>query len=268
MSKFRSVVLVTICGMFFSAFSMAENDKIQQKNAVVGSRAEPYEKQVSRLKARNEQVAREEKKARSHEDKKKHKKTHGQSTPSKENSEEKNLKADQMTLAAAKRVYVTTHPAVYQHPIAISYIGDSVELTDGSVWTVSPSDAYKIINWFPTDIVVISPNQSWFSRYSFRITNQNTGESVATNLYLGPIDPFFNSIYTHWIVGIDYFHNTVILEDGSVWSMSSLDAGVIDQWMINDVIIIGVNTGWLSVYNPNILINVNMLNYAAGTVSF
>ena len=78
----------------------------------------------------------------------------------------------------------------------------------------------------------------------------------------------YNSVYTHWIVAIDYYRNIVFLEDGSVWNMSSLDAGVIDQWVINDVVMIGVNTGWLSSYNPNILINVNMLNYAAGASSY
>lgn len=269
MTKFRSIALMAICGVIFSAFTVADEDASQKQRAPVGTRAEPFEKQMSRLKARDEQGAREDKKSHTHKDKKHSKptKTHAKPNP-KETNTEKSVKVNAESLAAAKRLYVTTHPAAYQHPVAVSFVGDSVELMDGSIWVVSPYDAYKTINWFPTDLVVISPNKSWFSSYSFRLTNQNTGESVAVNLFLGPIDPLFNSLYTHWVVGIDYYHNTVFLEDGSVWSMSSLDANVVDQWMINDVVIIGVNTGWLSSYNPNILINVNMLNYAAGAVAY
>ena len=100
---------------------------------------------------------------------------------------------------------------------------------------------------------------------AFRLTNQNTGESVAANLYLGPI---YNGPYTHWITAIDYYNNTVFLEDGSMWSMSSFDDGVVNKWFENHTVIIGVNDGWFSSSRPNILINVNNSNYAAGVASY
>lgn len=190
------------------------------------------------------------------------------SSKPKNTSVAKSMSSTKMRAAASvKSLYYTCHPDAYQNPVSISYDGDNIELTDGSVWIITSCDAYKVVNWFPTDLVIITPNHSWFSSYLFRITNQNTGESVAANLSLGPIDPVYGSFYTHWIVAIDYCLNIVHLEDGSIWNMSQCDSHILNQWMQGDVVIIGVNDSWLS-SNPNILINVAMLNFAAGATSF
>jgi hypothetical protein len=148
--------------------------------------------------------------------------------------------------------------------MAVSIYGD-IELEDGSFWLVSPGDASKSLSWYGSDLLVITVNQSWFSSYKYKITNQSTGQSVSANLNLGPK---YNGIYTRWISAIDYYYSVVYLNDGSVWDMSAFDSGIVNKWMPNDTVIIGVNDSFFSSSNPNILINVNMSNYAAGRASY
>lgn len=162
-------------------------------------------------------------------------------------------------------MFYTSHPGAFHRPYYISAFGDTIEFEDGSIWMVYSGDAYKLMNWLPNDPIVITSNHSWFSSYNFRLTNQNTGASVEANLTLGPI---YNGLYTHWIVAIDYYYDIVYLEDGTVWNMSYLDDSIVRKWVVNDTVIIGINDSWLSSSKPNILINVNMLNYATGIVAY
>ena len=167
----------------------------------------------------------------------------------------------------AKSIYYAMHPGTYQNPY-VPYFGYTVELTDGSIWSVSPSYAYMTKNWNPSHLVYITPNYSWFSGYSYYLTNQSIGQSVPVNLDLGPIAPGYGSFYTHWIASIDLFFHTIYLEDGTAWDMSLFDRNIIDEWVPGDVVIIGVNDGWASSSKPNILINVATLTYAAGSVIY
>lgn len=158
--------------------------------------------------------------------------------------------------ANAALSYYAAYPGIFYNPYSISYMGDYVVLHDGSGWTISSGDAYKTMNWLTSDLVVITPNHSWLSAYMFKMTNQNTGVSVKCNLTLGPI---YNGIYTHWIVGINYYTQDVYLENGTVWNVSGFDASIFSKWMVNDTIILGVNDGNFSSSKPYILINVNTL---------
>lgn len=186
----------------------------------------------------------------------------------KESKEEESSKASEGETAAllqkmgvnasAASNYYATYPGVYHSPYSISYLGDYVVLEDGSGWTISTGDSYKTMNWLSSDLVVITPNQSWFSSYMFRMTNQNTGVSVKCNLTLGPI---YNGIYTHWIVGINYFTQDVYLENGSIWNVSGFDSSIFSKWLLNDTIILGVNDGFFSSSRPYVLINVNTLTH-------
>lgn len=173
-------------------------------------------------------------------------------------------KVSKSAKSLAKGIYSTSHNGAFQTLYSVSAFGD-IELIDGSIWKVAPSDVYTVLTWYASDLLIITPNDSWFSAYQFKITNQATGQAVQTNLYLGPL---YNGIYTHWIIAIDYMWDRVYLEDGSVWSMSPFDSSIVSQWKVNDTVIIGVNDGFFSTTRPNILINVNMLNYATGNASF
>lgn len=156
-------------------------------------------------------------------------------------------------------VFITTHQGVYYNPLSVSLFGDSVTLSDGSIWAVSSEDSYKTLNWLTSDLLIITPNQEFWPSYSYVITNQNTGIAVRVNMVLGPLA---NAVYRHWIVAIDYYMDRVWLEDGSTWSMT--DYSAMRQWQPGDTVMIGVNDGWFSSSYPNILINVNMLNHCRG----
>lgn len=167
--------------------------------------------------------------------------------------------------ANAASGYYAAYPGIFYNPYSVSYMGDYVVLHDGSGWTVSSSDSYKTLNWLTSDLVVITPNHSWLSAYMFKMTNQNTGVSVKCNLTVGPI---YNGIYTHWIVGINYFTQDVYLENGTVWNVSGFDASIFSKWMVNDTIILGVNDGYFSISKPYILINVNTLTHVRANSAY
>lgn len=241
MKKMSTALLLVLCGALLTSSVLIGEEASIKERVAIGVRAEPVEKQAARLEARAKLVA--------------------------ANVDEEGqpiAEADKETVSS-NGYYYTSHNGAYHSPVGISIYGGSIELEDGSIWNAYPGDIYKVQNWLPTDIVVITPNHSWFSSYSYKLTNQNTGEGVAANLTLGPI---YDSLYTHWIIAIDYYYNNVYLEDGSVWTMSAFDSGVVGQWMVNDTVIIGINNGWLSSSRPNILINVNMLNHASGIASY
>lgn len=158
--------------------------------------------------------------------------------------------------------YYTSHQGAFHRPVGVSFLGDAVELEDGSIWSVYSGDRFLTLDWLTSDLILVVPNHDWFSVYNYRLINANTGANVKVNLTLGPI---YNGIFTHWILAIDYYHREICLEDGSVWKMSSLESSVLNTWLHNDTIIIGINDGWFSGSNPNILINVNMNNYSMGS---
>lgn len=175
--------------------------------------------------------------------------------PEQEDSESKTAKN------LSKSTYLTTHKGAFHNPISVSLLGDAVELEDGSIWSVCSSDRYKTLDWMTGDLIVITLNHGLFSSYDYHLSNLNTGAKIRVNLALGPI---YNGVYTHWIIAIDYVWKEICLEDGSVWKISSLDGSVLNKWLPNDTVIMGINDGWFSGSNPNMLINVNMNNIVIG----
>lgn len=169
------------------------------------------------------------------------------------------LKSEKRLAAPEAKVNYTSHPGALFNPVSISPLGDTIEFHDGSIWSIAEEDTYKNLNWLTSDYLVVTPNHAWFSSYMFCITNQNTGTTVKANLFLGP---FQNGIYTHWIVSINYYTQELCLEDGSIWKLSGFDSSIFNRWNLNHTIMIGVNDGFLSSSKPNILINVNTLDYS------
>lgn len=255
MKRLSSILLVGLCSLLVTGAMFAEEGSIAD-HISVGARAEATEIRLAHEIARAEKAE-----SKGVDDKKPSEKRDEASAESLQSKSMKNVSAKMF----AKSLQYTTHPGAFHSPINISVFGDAIETEDGSIWAVAPNDSYIALNWFPTDLIVVTPNHSLFSSYYYRLTNQNTGGSIAVNLYLGPI---YNGLYTHWIMAIDYYNNVVYLNDGSVWNMSFFDGSVVGKWLVNDTVIIGVNDGWLSSSSPNILINVNMLNYAAGAVTY
>ncbi len=166
-------------------------------------------------------------------------------------------KLDSATLQA-RSLHFTTHPAAFQSIATISFFNDSIEIQDGSIWSVPFADRYIVSHWFPGDVIVVTPNHNLFSPYRFRMTNQNTYEGIDVDLNLGP---FYMGAYTYQISALNDYTHQIILNDGSLWNISALDASIMAHWHGGDVVIIGVNDGLFSASLPNILINVHTLEY-------
>ncbi len=140
---------------------------------------------------------------------------------------------------------------------AVSSLGETVEIEDGSVWQVSRHDAYKALHWRSDDPLMITQNHRWFSRYTYRIVNTNTGSSLEADLQLGPIQ---NGEHTRYIVELNPWEGVLTLSDNTHWQISSYDGSTFRDWALDDAIIIGYNSGWDS-HCESILINVNMNNF-------
>jgi len=152
-----------------------------------------------------------------------------------------------------------SYPSIY-YPSGVHYITtifafeNRVEMEDGAVWTISRYDAPKLMRWLQDHPIIITQNHRWFSKYNYRIVNQVTGESLEANLFQGP---FLYGFYTRYIASLDLYSGYAFLNDGTQWRISPYDAFLFDQFRVNDVIIIGHNSGYDSSCQ-GLLINVNM----------
>lgn len=152
--------------------------------------------------------------------------------------------------------YPPTYFSTSTHSLAsVSALGDSLELEDGSFWQISRYDGYKALSWRSTDPLIITQNHRWFSNYQYRIINQNTGSSLEVNLFAAP--PQYGD-HTISVSTIDLLHGILTLTDPkeglTEWSISSGDVAALQSWALNDVLIIGHNSGWDS-DSESILIN-------------
>lgn len=153
------------------------------------------------------------------------------------------------------------HHGVFQQPLQVRDFGLTVELTDNSIWSVSPDDSYKTLNWLTSDIITIYRNDKWLSVYDYCLYNENTGVKVQVNLreYL---TIKFHSKYNYHIIAIDDKSRSIYLNDGSVWAVDDSDYN--PKWALFDTVIIGVNNSFFS-FSPNILINANILHSVRAT---
>ncbi|MBP9841046.1 MAG: hypothetical protein KBC64_01315 [Simkaniaceae bacterium] len=137
--------------------------------------------------------------------------------------------------------------------------GSSVEIEDGSLFTVARGHEYLLLNWGSNDPITVIRNNSVFPSTKYNLVNKRTGESVNVHLKLGPL---VNNPYTKRIIGMDYYHGEILLEDGngyrSSWLVDETDIYLIRDFLINEAVIIGENSGWgcWFSHSDSILINV------------
>lgn len=150
-----------------------------------------------------------------------------------------------------------SYPYCVHHAAFVSPGGYTIELEDGSIWRVEPSDAYCVNDWSPFDDILIQPG-SWLSfSPNFYFYNVQTRSAITVTLKMGP---FYDSPFTRWIIAINYATGEVWLDDGSHFWINVDDDTLFQDWRINDTIIIGNNSGMASYKWPNVLINVNTYN--------
>lgn len=157
-----------------------------------------------------------------------------------------------------RSVTFTNYTGVFHYPTFIGLYGQSVQFEDGTFWVISPNDAYKVIGWYATDPVVIVPNHSWLTSnyYHYKLVNQMTGATVEAMVQVP--EGFILTSFNHKIIAYDDYLQMIWLDDGSVWSISGWDYS--KKWHIGDMIIVGMNDGFLSSTHPHILINANLIN--------
>lgn len=133
------------------------------------------------------------------------------------------------------------------------------------IFTDNTDDRFSTFDWYTTDRIIITVNHDWLTSYDYKLNNENTGEVVSVNLVSAP---YYNGIFTHWIVAIDYIHKRICLEDGSVWTISVWDDAELKRMALEDTIIIGTNDSWFKSTRPNILINVDTMEYVKARCEF
>ncbi len=140
---------------------------------------------------------------------------------------------------------------------ALSVMGDSLELEDGAVWKTDQRALSDIFYWTSSDPLVLTQNQEWFSTFQYRLINLNTGGGVPVNLFLGPV--LANS-HAKFLSHFDFQQGVAFLTDGTRWEICPRDYSKFYQWILDDCILIGSNSGWESTYDC-ILINSNMNHF-------
>lgn len=131
-----------------------------------------------------------------------------------------------------------------------------VRIEDGSHFKIPSSDTSILSEWRSGDRLVISPNSSYFSFYTYKIRNTTLGTSVLANLHYGPS---IGNRFAKQIDEIDYRNQLVRLTDDSYWSISDSCLDDFYRWSESDYIIIGSSNRFSS---TNILINVTLNQYA------
>ncbi len=131
--------------------------------------------------------------------------------------------------------------------------GDTLTMTDETVWKIAESSAYTAARWIENSPIVITPSR-WYSKYDYYITNKITNESVTAKLSQGPFVK-----YSVFIQQIDWHNGLVSLTNGTRWH-ASVDKNFY-YWQVGQAVLLGENTGWSS--QDYILININENTYVS-----
>lgn len=137
----------------------------------------------------------------------------------------------------------------------LSTYSSLIRIEDGSHFKIPNSDLSTLSDWRPGDLLIITPNEYYFSFYTYSIRNTTLGESVLANLHYGPS---VGNRFSKQVEEIDRRTGLVELTDGSYWIVSDADLSKFNLWEEYDYIIIGASKS--SSYK-NILINVTLNHY-------
>lgn len=159
----------------------------------------------------------------------------------------------------------------------IGHKGGTVNLSDGSLWTIRSSDCWVVSGWndnynknSPYTVgpskVYITSNNSWLSSatYPYMMVNKDTGESVYCNI--SQTAPLENTI---WVQFIDYNSGKVELAHANGYNtfyLSAFDDGIYTKWQAGDRVFYGRNSRWNSVSSPYLLINLRTLTNARASL--
>ena len=78
-------------------------------------------------------------------------------------------------------------------------------------------------------------------------------EGECCGFFFDNYPPVYYSSSTHWLIAVSAYGDSVELEDGSVWKISSYDGYKALNWRSKDPLMITQNSGWFSKYNYRIV---------------
>ncbi len=133
---------------------------------------------------------------------------------------------------------------------------DQIELEDGSLWFVFPSERQKVLDKWKLGhpIAILKGDRN--SNYRYRLRNEATYQIVEVEL---SASPYLDSFYRLTIKDINHDQRYLLLSDGSKWSLPTnwFEQEVWLKWYIGDTIMIGTNDQFFySLFRPDILINI------------
>lgn len=227
MKTWQKIASYLFCAALVLTTTLHSSEERQSRRAALGERTASAE-ELAAMEAERQDIA--------------------LSNPEELQSQQEDQKPSELQARGMK----AEHALAYHQAYAIDYdFGSQIELMNGSVWVVRPNGRGKVRNWLPTDVLFIGPNGSSFS--NFKLVNQTTDNSAEVDLILGP---FYYGERTSWIIDIDWYNRRVTLNDGSQWDVSLWGKPELRRWMINDTVLIGVNSGISSWFNSSLLVNV------------
>lgn len=145
--------------------------------------------------------------------------------------------------------------------------GYSIELDDGSVWTVIHRSTASAKNFFQEgDYVIIYPViYPFFSGSKYYFFNERNGKSVNVELSLGSISTRVGNVQ---VSQVDYYQGKILLVDGhgnqAVWKVDPEDILLLRTWKVGQNVILGSNrryAGLIGSAYEYILINVERDHY-------
>lgn len=145
----------------------------------------------------------------------------------------------------------------------VGYQGNTITLSDGSLWTIRSYDARIAANWRDTyyndgygaATVYLTTNNDLFAdnNYPYKMVNKQTNETVYCNI--STTAALENCI---WIQYIDYINGRIELAHANgfnVFHLYSSDFSEYINWQVGDRVFYGRNTRWNSTSNPYLIIN-------------
>lgn len=142
----------------------------------------------------------------------------------------------------------TYYPLSYHKIYSKEAFGNSVELDDGSIWKVRPSDAPIVTRtWRSDDYIVVTPSSMPnYTGCPFYMTNQRTGTYVYVSLQVGPI---IGGLNTTEIIRLDPMHGDLTLRDGKgidyYFQVPANSRAFLNDWYVGQAVIVGSNDNWL-----------------------
>jgi len=142
------------------------------------------------------------------------------------------------------------------HLIAnVGFEGETIQFDDGSIWKVSPYDQRKAKSFGENITLTLTQNHRWFSRYSYRLVEKDSGICLEANLARSPS---IESPMTFTLFSVDGDLGLLSLtrQSGTPirFEVSRSDLGTFASWLPHQLILIGQNSGTETPYSA-ILIN-------------